>query len=169
MTISRLVVSAGLLCMSAFGACGQPEPLGAGGGPPATTPVVVRLATDKKVYTRKDPIKLTLTVKNTSKSPVKLVIASGMKYDFEIRKGKTAAGPNVWQWSRGRMFAQMIMQMTMEPGKKQVYSETFAPGENGPEGKPVLALEPGTYTAAGVLEVSGRAPRPMAMTTFEVK
>ena len=169
MAISQLVVGAGMLCLTAFGGIGQPDSPGAAGWPPATTPVVVRLATDRKVYPRQRPVKLTFTVKNASKSPVKLVIASGMKYDFEIHKGKTAAGPKVWQWSRGRMFAQMIIQTTMEPGKQQVYAETFTPGENGPDGRAVPALEPGTYTATGVLELSGRAPRPMATTTFEVK
>lgn len=162
---ARFVAIAGLLGLAALGASAQPAPPAGA----STTPVAVSLRTDKKAYHKSDPIKLTFTVKNASKSPVKLTIPSGMKYDFEIRKGKPAAGEKLWQWSRGRMFTEMVVFMTMEPGKQVVYSETFKPGEQGSDGKPVPALEPGTYTASAILQLAGRAPRPTATTTFVVK
>ncbi len=160
MVTTRLFTMAGFVCLAAFGAASQP---------PATAPVAVSLRTDKKAYHPKDPVKLTFTVKNPSKLPAKLNYSSGMKYDFEIRKGKTPVGEKVWQWAHGRMFAQMILQTTLEPGKQLVFTETFTPGEKDPLGKPTPCLEPGTYTATAVLALMGRAPRPMAQTTFTVK
>ncbi len=169
MVFSRCIALAGILCLAAAGTEAQLAPPGAGGKPAASMPVAVSLRTDKKVYKGKYPVKLTFTVKNSSKVPVKLVFPSGMKYDFEIRKGKGPSGEKVWQWSQGRMFAQMVIQTTLEPGKQLTYSETFAPGENGPTNKLIPAMEPGTYTAIGILELSGRAPHPMAQTVFTVK
>ena len=169
MVTSRLIVIAGILYLAAFDAAAQPVPPHAAGQPAAAAPVAVSVRTDKRVYLRRDPIKLTFTVKNPSKSPVKLNFANGMKYDFEIRKGKMPSGDRVWQWSHGRMFFQMVILTTLESGKQLTYAETFAPGENGLDGKPIPVMEPGTYSATAILALSGRAPRPMARTTFVVK
>ena len=165
----QLLVGVALLCGAIAASC-QPPPK-TPTEPPTTsaTPVTVSIATDKKTYTAKDPIKLTLTARNPLRTPVKLTFNSGMKYDFEIRKGKAPSTVRVWQWSHGRMFFQMITYVTVEPGKKLVYSETFTPGDKGPDGKPLPSLEPGTYTATAILALSGRAPRPMASATFTVK
>src|SRR5438270_710054 len=115
MVTPRSFVIAAVLLMAAFGAAAQSEAPGAAARPQAAPPVAVTLRTDKKVYAKKDPIKLIFTVKNASKSLVNLNIASGMRYEFEIHKGKSPAGERVWQWSRGRMFTQMIQQITMQP------------------------------------------------------
>jgi len=165
MVISRFAAFAGVLCLAMAGAAAQPEPPGRA---PAATPLAASVQTDKKTYRGKDPVKLTFTVKNPTKSPVKLMFG-GMKYDFEIRKGKSPSGEKIWQWSQGRMFAQIVTQTTLDPGKQLTYTETFTPGENGPTNKLIPALDPGIYTATGILTLIGRAPRPMAHTTFTVK
>ena len=112
---------------------------------------------------------MTLTARCHGKTPVRLAYSSGMKYDFEIRKGKASSGEKVWQWSRGHMFTQIMTSATLDPAKPLVFSETFTPGEQGADGKPVAQLDPGVYTATGILTISGRAPRPMASTTFTVR
>ena len=158
-----------LLCAAAGCARSQPIPP-PGGAPPAQgAPVVVSLRTDKKTVHSKDPVKLTLTVKNPSSTPVRLTFNSGMKYDYEIRKGKAPTGEKVWQWSKGRMFIQMILDSILEPGKSIVFTESYVPGAKDGDGKPLPELTPGTYTATGILTLSGRAPRPMASTTFTVR
>jgi hypothetical protein len=141
-----------------------------GGDPPATgAPVSVSLAADKKSYSAKDPVKLTLTAKNTKTMSAKLMFTSGMKYDFEIRKGKAPNGEKVWQWSKGRMFTMMVQFVNLDPGKSLVFTETYTPGDKDAMGKPLPELAPGTYTATGILAIGGRMPRPMATTVFTVK
>lgn len=163
------VALAAILCGTACCVQSQ-EPPGPGSGPPAvSTPVGVKLQADKKTYNAKDPIKLTLTVTNPGTTPVKLMFGSGMKYEFEIHKGKTAAGEKVWQWSRGRMFTQMVTFTTLDAGKKLEFSEKYVPGDKGADGKVQAQLAPGTYTAVGILQLSGRAPRPSNVTTFTVR
>jgi hypothetical protein len=162
-----LPLSAVLVCAGALSAQ-QPAP--APDVPPVVaTPVGVAVSTDKKTYTPKETIKLTLTAKNSTNLPVKLTFNSGMKYDFEICKGKTSSGDKVWQWSRGHAFFQMVTYATLQPGKTLVYSETFTPAVTGPDGKPVAELAPGTYTATATLALMGRAPRPRSSITFTVK
>ena len=112
---------------------------------------------------------MTLTTKCPGKTPVKLTFSSGMKYDFEIRKGKASSGEKVWQWSRGHVFTEMMASTTLDPAKPLVFSETFTPGEQGADGKPVVQLGPGVYTATGILTITGRIPRPMASATFTVR
>ena len=162
--VSAIAVLAVLAALAAGAQPGTPEDR-----PAAGAPVTVAIRADKKTYSQRDPITLTLTAKNPGKSPVKLMFNSGMKYDFEIRKGKQPGGEAVWQWSRGRMFGQMILFSTLEPGKTLTFTEKFQPGEPAGDGKPLPTLEPGTYTATGFLALGGRAPRPMARTTFVVK
>ena len=165
----QLILSAALVCCAALAVRAQPVPPAGGSRGRSTHPVSLILRADKKSYGEKDPIKLTLTAKCPAKTPVKLTFSSGMKYDFEIRKGKAPSGEKVWQWSRGHMFTEMVTNTTLDPAKPLSFSETFAPGEQGADGKPVPQLEPGVYRATGILTISGRAPRPMASTTFTVR
>jgi Intracellular proteinase inhibitor len=130
--------------------------------PGISIPVAVSVAADKKTYTTKDPIKLTLTAKNTGKKEVRLTFNNSMKYDFEIRKGKGTTGEKIWQWSHMRLFAQMVSFTSLDPGKTLTFSETYTPGEKGPDGQPLPSLAPGTYTASAILAIGGRAPRPSA-------
>ena len=168
MLLPNLIAATGLLCFSILGAGSQSTPPSEE-GPATAGPVAVTLRSDKKIYGVKDAVKLTFVVKNPSKIPVKLTFSSGMKYDFEIRRGKTPSGEKVWQWAKGQMFAQMFLFSTLEAGKSMKFVEKFVPGEMRGDGKPSPELSPGTYTATAILELSGRAPRPMARTTFTVK
>ena len=166
MVAQHLLWIAGLVSLSSLGGGAQPTPPGAH---PAGAPVTAKLTSDKKVYKATDPVKLTFFIKNPSKQPVKMSFSSGMKYDFEIRKGKLPTGEAIWVWSHGRMFTMMFTNTTLDPGKSLTFTESFVPGEAGPDGKPGRALEPGVYTATGTLTLSGRTPRPRAQVTLTVK
>jgi len=132
-----------------------------------SVPVSVTVKTDKAVYTSDAPIHITLTVKNPSRSAVRLPFSSGQKYDIEIRRGKGLNGERVWQWAKGRVFTEMLTQATVAPGKSLTFQETFAPNDKTAEG--VAPLAPGTYTVVGILTTSGRAPRPSGGTVITVK
>jgi hypothetical protein len=134
------------------------------GAPEGMTPASLTLKTDKKTYAVNEPIKMTLTVKNTRKDPVTLHFASGQKYDIEIRQGKGRNGAKVWQWSRGMMFTQMVTAVTLAPGKKQTYTETYKPGDAR-----MPPLTPGTYTVIAIVTTMGRDPRPYDMAPITVR
>ncbi|HLJ56838.1 MAG TPA: BsuPI-related putative proteinase inhibitor [Chthonomonadaceae bacterium] len=170
LNLTRVVAAAAALAITTAVAGAQP-PKGQPGPPTRSEPsLTVSLRTDKKTYSTKDPIKFTLTAKNDTKSAIKVIFPSGMRYDFEIHKGAQASGEKLWQWARGRMFAQLVTQTTVEPGKQLVYSETFTPGEKGPVGKPEPTLAAGSYTALAVLHAGiGRTAQPTVQTPFTVK
>ncbi|MCH8837736.1 MAG: hypothetical protein IIA60_08030 [Candidatus Marinimicrobia bacterium] len=57
-----------------------------------------------------------------------------------------AEGQEVWRWSNERIFAQVLGQETLGPGREDmVYTEAYA----GP-------LEPGGYKVTGILIASDR-------------
>ena len=58
-----------------------------------------------------------------------------------------AEGQEVWRWSNGHIFAQVLGQETLGPGLEEIlYTATYA----GP-------LEPGGYKITGALLASGRS------------
>lgn len=110
-------------------------------------PLALTLTMDRQVYSAGSPIKLTMTVKNVSKAAVRLHFASGQMYDFLIRKGTDREAPPIWQWSSGQVFAQMLQDQKLEPGKVRMYAATCSPSPD--------SLRPGTYTVTGVLTTMG--------------
>jgi hypothetical protein len=156
-----------LLCLGWGSACARgDEPKG---DEDRSVPVQVTVKTDKKVYRSGDPIKMTLTAKNTQKSDVVLRFSSGQQYDIEIRRGKNKNGEKVWQWAEGRMFTLALVNTTLQSGKTQTYNVTYGIEMSPTTGKPVPKLTPGTYTIVATLTTMGRTPRPFGTTTFTVK
>jgi len=137
---------------------GQEKPLGA----VIQVPVAVSLKTDKKTYAPNEPIKMTISVKNTTKQTVKLPFANGQRYDIEIRRGKEHNGEKVWQWAHGKMFTMMLSTLPVPPGKAVVFTETYDPAKEKP-------LSPGTYTITATVTTRGRTPRPYDIETITVK
>ncbi len=132
-----------------------------------SVPVAIVVKTDKKVYKPDEPIKMTLVVKNNSSAAVSLPFSSGQKYDIEIRHGKGRNGAKAWQWSRGKVFAQMMSDLSLGSGKTITFTAAFNPNEKSVY-KP-LPLDPGDYTILVTLTTSGRAPRPSNGTFITVK
>jgi hypothetical protein len=131
-------------------------------------PIKVTVATEKTKYAVGDPIKMTLTVKNTSKQIVPLRFGSGQRYDFILREGSKPDGKVLWQWSRGKMFTMMVSSQPLEMGKSFTYSFTYDP-KAAPSKPPAETLKAGTYTLTGTLATLGADSRPSATTQFAVK
>jgi hypothetical protein len=132
-------------------------------------PIALTLKLDKQTYRPTDPIKMTLTVKNTRKETVTLEFSSGQRYDFEIRRGKDGKGEIVWQWARGRMFAQMLTSTKLEPGKTLSFTETATKERIGPARWTPLTLAAGVYTVTAKLTTMGLAPAPSVTKTITVR
>ena len=63
----------------------------------------------------------------------------------------TSGRREVWRHSAGRMFAQVITDLTLAPGESRSFTATW--NQTDAKGKPV---PPGRYEAVGL--VAGRAP-----------
>lgn len=92
------------------------------------------------------PVVLVLRVRNTSEAARSLELPSTQPCDFAV----FADGREVWRWSRGRMFAQMLTELRFEPGEEKVWRETLDPsaGLSAP-------LSAGRYRAEGSLRALG--------------
>ncbi len=67
-------------------------------------------------------VRLGLTVLNRSDRPRSFTLPTSQSYDFVVVAG---AGREVWRWSTGRMFAQMLTEVTLAPGESKTFSETW--------------------------------------------
>jgi hypothetical protein len=100
------------------------------------------LRANKAVYAEGEPLELTLEVVNRSPRPVTLQFRNSQRYDFLIRN---AQGQEVWRWSAGQMFAQILGEETLVPDGKNLTYRTVAP----------LPPMRGSYTIIGVVPALG--------------
>lgn len=89
----------------------------------------------------RDGLGFEFTVTNRSPDPVELEFRSGLQADFAVLD----ADAEIWRWSDGKAFTQMLETKTLDPGDSISYSRTWT--------DPV----PGTYTAIATLEASGES------------
>ena len=74
------------------------------------------LKADKETtYGQGEPIKLTLHVINRGTEPVTLHFLSAQRYDVAV---KNLEGQEIWRWSNGQMFAQVMGEETLQPGRR---------------------------------------------------
>jgi hypothetical protein len=104
--------------------------------------VRLRLASDRPSYPPGAPVSLSLTVTNPGNEPVTLQFSSGQKYDFEVRR----AGQVVWRWAADRMFTQALTSLTLGPGERKVFAETWKQVANDGQAAPG-----GTYEVVAIL------------------
>ncbi|MBI2502447.1 MAG: hypothetical protein HYW07_04335 [Candidatus Latescibacteria bacterium] len=98
----------------------------------------VSVSTDRISYAAGEPITLKLRVFNRTKEAIGFHFRDAQRFDFILKDEK---GDEVWRWSGGMMFAQMLGKEELGPGQEElVYSATC-------EEK----LSPGTYALTGVL------------------
>ena len=103
----------------------------------------VSVSTDKAIYAVGESIVMELIVFNRTAESLTFDFRDTQHYDFII---EDAEGNSVWRWSEGRMFAQMLGEETLGPGREEVvYTETYA----GP-------LQPGGYEVIGALISTNR-------------
>jgi hypothetical protein len=132
------------------GGGGMSEPVINTQAPTVVGGLRLSLTADRRVYSVREPVALTLTVANPGRSPVTLQFPSSQQYDFEVRR----AGQVVWRWSAGRMFAQALTSLTLGAGEQRVFTQSWNQQDNNDQ-----PVAPGAYEAAATLTTMGR-PRP---------
>jgi peptidoglycan hydrolase-like protein with peptidoglycan-binding domain len=114
--------------------------------PPAGTPIDTKIGrglrhilyTDKRVYSRGERVRITLSKTNITNDEVNLRYSTSQIIEITATN---AAGNIVWRYSANRSFAQGSRLITIFPGGTQVINETWNQVNNA--GGQVL---PGTYT-----------------------
>jgi hypothetical protein len=96
------------------------------------------LRTDKPRYKRGRPVHLTFHIRNTSGKAVSYNFSTGQKYDVVVTN---AAGAEVWDWAKGRVFTQNLSSVSLKPGKSLIYSVVW----NGAD-QAGRNVKSGTYT-----------------------
>ena len=100
--------------------------------------LTVVLSADKAVYRPGEPITFTLKAVNGTSGPIRLSFATAQRFDLVMRDRE---GREVWRWSAGRMFAQMIGEETLNPSGGELFFPAMAEGK----------FPPGEYTVNGVI------------------
>lgn len=105
--------------------------------------VAVVLSTNKRRYAPGETIAADLSASSAS-GAVTLLFTSGQRYDFVLTDG---AGTEVWRWSAGRGFVQMLGEETLAPGRPLLFRERFA-----------APLAPGQYRLVGLVTATVGPP-----------
>lgn len=82
-------------------------------------------------------VRFEFVVTNTGADPVEVTFRNGGQADFVVYE----EGSEVWRWSEGRMFTQMLQPATFDPGDEAVFEEVWPDAQ------------PGDYTAEATLRV----------------
>lgn len=135
-----LLCAAGVLFLAAFMITGS----SGGAGPEAQAGFSLCLTADQAIYAPGEPLRLTLTAANHTSRELVLRFKDAQRFDFRLEQ----AGQEVWRWSQGRMFAQMLGEERLSPGASLSFSATCAE-----------KLAPGRYQITGIIAA---APQPLA-------
>ena len=96
------------------------------------------LTADKPAYAPGEPIALTLRVINGTPRPVRLSFRTAQRFDLVMEDGQ---GREVWRWSAGRLFAQVLGEETLGPSGGEFVGQATAKGR----------FPPGIYTVKGTI------------------
>lgn len=88
-----------------------------------------------------DEVSFRFAVTNADDEPLELTFRDAGQADFVV---STPDGEEMWRWSDGRMFAQVIQTSRLEPGETATFDGTWPDPE------------PGEYTALATLRVPDR-------------
>ena len=95
-----------------------------------------------------ETITFVVTFRNRAATPRTLTLPTSQTLDCLVY---AADHKEVWRHSSGRMFAQVITELTLKPGESRTFTATWNQADS--KGKPV---PPGEYEAVGL--VPGNAP-----------
>lgn len=98
----------------------------------------VILTADKATYAPGEPIMLTLRVVNGTSKPVRLSFRTAQRFDLVVEDG---SGREVWRWSAGRLFAQVLGEETLAPSGGEFRAHATAEGR----------FPPAVYTVKGIV------------------
>lgn len=96
----------------------------------------VSLTAEPGVVESGEGVSLTLVVRNLSEEGRTLELASSQTYDFVAFEKD---GEEVWRWSSGMMFTQVIGSVTIQARGSKVYKVSWS----------MAGFQPGTYTVEG--------------------
>lgn len=105
-----------------------------------------------------EPITLVVTLRNRAAAPRTLTLPTSQTHDCIV----SAAGhKEVWRHSSGRMFAQVITDLTLKPGESRTFTAAWS--QTDAKGRPV---PPGEYEAVGLVPggAAGCRSDPVAFT-----
>lgn len=124
------------------------------------TRLVLKDAAGKEahVFRSGEPVTLLVTIRNRSDAGRTLTLPTSQTHDCIAYAGKDK---EVWRWSAGRMFAQVITALTFAPGESRTFTATW--DLTDPRGAP---LPPGDYQAVGLVpaRTPGARSEPVAFT-----
>lgn len=95
-----------------------------------------------KYYDYREPVTITLTVRNAGSTLKTLEFPTSKRYDFVI----TLNGQEVWRWSKDKAFSLALTKTALVPGQTVTFAETWRQQDNN--GRQVA---PGEYQLTGVL------------------
>jgi intracellular proteinase inhibitor BsuPI len=136
-----------LLATPAGGCAAHEEPVTK---PEFETRVVLRDAAgaEAREFGSGERITFEVTLRNRAAAPRTLPLPTSQTHDCRVYG---ADHKEVWRLSSGRMFAQVITELTLKPGESRVFSATW--DQTDTKGRPV---PPGEYQAVGL--VPGKVP-----------
>lgn len=120
--------------------------------PPITAQPICGVRTDKQNYELGEAVRITFIVENPTQQNVTFRFSSGQRYDIWA-VGDTG---EVWRWSRGKAFTQALTSLTLKPGERRTFEETWNQASN--EGRQAA---PGTYGIFAQLTTMQPRPTPV--------
>lgn len=122
----------------------------------------ISLSTDEQTYIPGQSVHLALTLTNPKDTDLTLSFRSSHQYDFMIKR----RDQEVWRWSHGRMFAQVLTQLVLAPHETRTFRATW--DQKDRDGKQVpsdsyevlglLLTEDRTYTATTSMHILKPTP-----------
>ncbi|SEV98032.1 BsuPI-related putative proteinase inhibitor [Natrinema salifodinae] len=82
----------------------------------------------------RDAVLFVLTVTNEGDEPIELQFSDACKAEFVLVDGDDTGdgeGEEVWRFTEGRMFAQVLSSETLEPGDSSSYEAEWSDPEPG--------------------------------------
>ena len=126
--------------------------------PDLETRVALRNAAgeETRAFRTGEPISFVITLHNRADGPRGLTLPTSQTHDCIVYRGdgakRTEKGRDaVWRYSQGRMFAQVLTELTLAPGESRSFSTIWK--QTDAQGRPVV---PGDYQVVGL--VPGGAP-----------
>jgi hypothetical protein len=123
-------------------------------GDSAASGVQVALRSDRAQYKPSEPVRLTFTVRNDGSAPATFEFRSGQRFDLVVLDPQ---GQQVWQWSAGQFFVQVLGSVTLPPGQSWSFEATW--DQRDARSAPVA---PARYRIEGWLTASGTRHRAAA-------
>jgi hypothetical protein len=153
-----LVCGAGLLAVAA--PCGAGSERAAAAGLELRLEILDSAGGAAQRFATGAPVGFVLEVRNAARAPQRLEFPTARTHDFAVTD---AHGREVWRWSRGRLFAQVLSEIELAPGE----SRRFAAAWDQRDAAGALAL-PGRYGVVASLACSP-APPPVGALYLEIE